>query len=442
MIAYDTTFFSSTVDRHWRRQVLLQLTRIRYQLLGGAIFGLLVPFLVAANLYIDDIDKLPAYLASPVTKTSISAGVAALLMGFLILRKTASLPGSEAIINVVPSFVMSFCAGFLVLFALRLEYSQPFLASSAVGTTVWFLVSNILIERAHHMTFGVIPGGRADDLSDITSVTALPLRSIKEAEAKPSIPLVADFRSDTLSEDWERYIAEQAIQGRAVYNAKQLVESLEGRVQIDHLSENSFGQIGLDLIYRRSKRGLDGLVSLALLIGLSPLLLIVAMLIRLDSPGPAIFKQTRMGFRGKPFTVYKFRSMHVQSTADRLSDMTQSDDDRITRIGHILRRLRIDELPQMVNVLRGEMSWIGPRPETLNLSEWYESEIPFYRIRHAVRPGITGWAQVQQGHVTSVEDVRRKLEFDLFYVKHFSLWLDIVIVIHTIGVILTRKGAR
>ena len=136
--------------------------------------------------------------------------------------------------------------------------------------------------------------------------------------------------------------------------------------------------------------------------------------------------------------------MRVQTEAERsrTSDMTRSDDDRITSVGRFIRKTRIDELPQLINILLGQMSLIGPRPETLNLSEWYEAEIPFYRYRHIVRPGITGWAQVKQGHVTSVDDVREKLEYDFYYVRNFSVWLDFLIVIQTLRVIFTGHGAK
>jgi lipopolysaccharide/colanic/teichoic acid biosynthesis glycosyltransferase len=175
--------------------------------------------------------------------------------------------------------------------------------------------------------------------------------------------------------------------------------------------------------------------------------LIVAIAIRIDSKGPAIFCQQRMGFRGKPFMVYKFRSMSVAAPGNNdlppgVLDSTRAGDQRITRVGRFIRKTRIDELPQLFNVLKGEMSWIGPRPETLNLSEWYETEIPFYRYRHIVRPGITGWAQIKQGHVTSVDDVREKLEYDFYYVRNFSIWLDILIVIQTVRVILTGHGSK
>src|SRR5690606_35231499 len=122
--------------------------------------------------------------------------------------------------------------------------------------------------------------------------------------------------------------------------------------------------------------------------------------------------------------------------------ITRDDDRRIPRVGRFLRKSRLDELPQLINVLKGEMSWIGPRPEALVLSQWYEREIPFYPYRHVVRPGISGWAQVHQGHVADVEDVTDKLHFDFYYIKHFSLWIDLIIVGRTIKTMLTGFGAR
>jgi lipopolysaccharide/colanic/teichoic acid biosynthesis glycosyltransferase len=166
-------------------------------------------------------------------------------------------------------------------------------------------------------------------------------------------------------------------------------------------------------------------------------------LIKLDGPGPVFFLQRRMGFRGRVFQVFKFRTMTVVNDGEhREASITQAGDQRITRIGHFLRRTRLDELPQIINIIRGEMSWIGPRPEAVSLSSWYEMEIPFYRYRHIVRPGITGWAQVNQGHVASLEEIDDKLQYDFFYIKNLSYWLDILIVFRTMRVVLSGFGAK
>jgi len=251
-----------------------------------------------------------------------------------------------------------------------------------------------------------------------------------------------------ISDEWERRLASFALQGIPVYDLRHLRESLTGEVQIQRLSENNLGTLSPLYAYMTVKHILDWICALAALIILIPIIGLVAIIIRLDSRGPVIFRQTRVGYQGKPFRVYKFRTMTVarEPSADgqkaRDAAMTKDHDQRITRVGRFLRHSRIDELPQLVNVLRGEMTWIGPRPEAEVLSRWYEAEIPFYRYRHIVRPGITGWAQVNQGHVANVEDVRKKLHFDFYYIKNFSPWIDFVIVGKTIRTVMTGFGSR
>jgi lipopolysaccharide/colanic/teichoic acid biosynthesis glycosyltransferase len=198
------------------------------------------------------------------------------------------------------------------------------------------------------------------------------------------------------------------------------------------------------IVYGKMKRVAELLVSVAVIPLLTPSMLLVAILIKMDSDGPVLFKQDRMGYRGHPFRMYKFRSMlNVPPARDKLrAAITGAGDPRITRIGKHIRRFRIDELPQVFNVLKGDMSWIGPRPEAELLSQWYEVELPFYRYRHIVRPGITGWAQVNQGHVAELADVHWKLQYDFFYIKNFSFWLDLLIIARTVKIVLGGFGSR
>ncbi|NTS65892.1 sugar transferase [Sphingomonas sp. HHU CXW] len=174
------------------------------------------------------------------------------------------------------------------------------------------------------------------------------------------------------------------------------------------------------------------------------MLVTIAVVIKATSRGPVFFVQPRVGYRGKPFRMWKFRTMvnRPATQAELEAAKTLDGDPRITAPGRFLRRSRLDELPQLWNVLRGQMSWIGPRPEALPLSRWYQSEIPFYRYRHIVRPGITGWAQVSQGHVLEIEDVMKKLSYDFFYISNFSPWIDLLIVVRTIKTMLTGFGSR
>jgi lipopolysaccharide/colanic/teichoic acid biosynthesis glycosyltransferase len=258
------------------------------------------------------------------------------------------------------------------------------------------------------------------------------------------IPIVADFRSDHEAE-WERMLAQAAVEGRSVLHSKHVFESLTGRVSIEHLSENNFGSLLPNLAWHKAKRFVDLIAALFVLPIATPILLAIVVWIRLDSPGPALFRQLRIGAGGRPFTIVKFRTMTLQETAgesDRLAAMTQESDVRVTCVGRWLRRTRLDELPQIFNIIAGDMSWIGPRPEVLSLSQWYNAEIPFYIYRHIVRPGITGWAQVNQGHVTALDAVHRKLQFDFYYIKNFSLWIDILISIKTLKILITGFGAK
>jgi exopolysaccharide biosynthesis polyprenyl glycosylphosphotransferase len=191
-------------------------------------------------------------------------------------------------------------------------------------------------------------------------------------------------------------------------------------------------------IFDHLKRLADFITAFIALLLLSPLLLLVSALIKLSSPGPAIFRQIRIGRDGRPFTMYKFRTMRVGPEDAPI--YTAVRDPRITRLGHLFRRTRIDELPQLLNVLRGEMSIIGPRAEWIKCVERYECIIPFYNYRHFVRPGITGWAQVNYPYGESQQDALEKLKYDLFYIRNFSMSLDIAIVLKTLYHVFFAKG--
>lgn len=173
-----------------------------------------------------------------------------------------------------------------------------------------------------------------------------------------------------------------------------------------------------------------------------PIMLLVALAIRLTSRGPILFQQTRVGLGDRPFTVYKFRSMYVDAEANTGAVWAIKDDPRITPLGRWLRLLRLDELPQLFNVLRGEMAIVGPRPERPEFVKTLEQQIPFYRLRHSVLPGITGWAQINYKYGNTMEDTVVKLEYDLYYIKHISLALDFYIMFHTVKTMLLQRGAQ
>ncbi len=232
--------------------------------------------------------------------------------------------------------------------------------------------------------------------------------------------------------------------GIPVYNLYQFYEEFLYKIPVTHLEKDWFvvsegfgllrNPIGLKL-----KRTLDFLNSVLLLTVTCPLLTLLAGLIKLTSRGPAIFKQKRTGENGKEFTLYKFRSM-VQDAEKNGAQWAARNDPRVTRLGKFMRVTRLDELPQLVNVLKGDMSFIGPRPERPVFNKELEKRIPFYDLRHLVKPGITGWAQVLYPYGASVEDAKEKLEYDLYYIKNYSFLLDISIVFKTVRTILLGKG--
>lgn len=192
------------------------------------------------------------------------------------------------------------------------------------------------------------------------------------------------------------------------------------------------------------KRMLDIVVSILMLICLSPVMLVVAVASLIDSrfKDPIFFKQVRVGQNGRPFSVYKFRSMRTDAEADGVARWATKNDSRVTVLGRVMRKTRLDELPQLANVLMGDMSMVGPRPERPEFVEQLSKEIPYYHERHRMKPGVTGWAQLRYPYGATIDDARRKLEYDLYYVKNASLFLDLNVLIQTVEVVLFGKGAQ
>ena len=189
----------------------------------------------------------------------------------------------------------------------------------------------------------------------------------------------------------------------------------------------------------RIKRALDFTFATLVFIAVSPIVVLLMVLVWITSPGPALFVQERIGLAGKKFKLFKLRTMIVHAP-DAGQRWTAKQDERITPIGRVLRRYRLDEFPQLINVIRGEMSLVGPRPEQPDIVSELEAEIPFYDVRHIVKPGISGWAQVNYPYGSSVSDARRKLEYDLYYMKHYSFFLDLYVVVRTLHVVVSSGG--
>jgi len=276
---------------------------------------------------------------------------------------------------------------------------------------------------------GIAPIGSLDDLGQLASQ---PWSGVIVAVADP------------VPEGLVHRLMELRFSGVRVYGLADFYEQMWFKVPVLHTRQGwlVFAH-GFDLLHNplglRIKRLTDIALALALLVVTLPVMAVVAVLVRLESHGPAIFRQARTGLGGREFEVLKFRSMTQDAERDG-PQWAKSADPRVTRLGRILRQLRIDELPQLVNVLKGDMSFIGPRPERPVFNATLEKEIPLYNLRHLVRPGITGWAQVMYPYGASVEDAREKLQYDLYYIKNYSVLLDIGIVFKTLRVVLLGKG--
>jgi sugar transferase (PEP-CTERM system associated) len=241
-----------------------------------------------------------------------------------------------------------------------------------------------------------------------------------------------------------RELLDLKLRGVIIEDASFLLERLLGKLPLEGLNPSAlifthgFNVKASQQIIRRL---VSISVSLVLLILCLPVIPIVILAVRLSSPGPIFFRQVRVGLRGRLFNVIKFRTMRQDAEAGGAVWATKNDP-RVTPLGRFMRKTRLDEIPQLWNVLRGDMGFVGPRPERPEFVQWLSSEIPYYELRHIIRPGITGWAQVRYQYGASLEETKQKLEYDLYYVKHLSISLDLLIMFETIKTIILRRGAQ
>jgi exopolysaccharide biosynthesis polyprenyl glycosylphosphotransferase len=249
------------------------------------------------------------------------------------------------------------------------------------------------------------------------------------------------------NEDFKKYlkrIFDLKINGLKVLSYRDFNESIQKKIDITKIDEEWLLESnGFDILNNESqkniKRVFDLIIAVILIIMTIPILLITTIIIKLESPGPVVFKQFRIGKNMKKFKIYKFRSMRVHDS-NKYSKYTLNNDERVTRFGKFIRKTRIDELPQLFCVLKGTMSFVGPRPEWDELVEEYEKKIPYYNLRHLIKPGITGWAQVMYPYGECVEDAQRKLEYDIYYLKNQDFLMDILTIMKTAKIVIFGKG--
>lgn len=300
---------------------------------------------------------------------------------------------------------------------------------------------------ARHMLVGFYPTGADGDALNGLSAPVFPMglsiqEVVQQQRVDEVIVAVREQRGGGVPMD---QLLACRIRGIPVLDLAGFFERAKGEVPTDSLKASwlvyghGFVQDG---VRTAVKRAFDVVMSSLLLLLGSPIMVLTAIAIKLDSRGPVIYRQERVGLGGRPFMCLKFRSMTVDAEKDGVARWATKNDARVTRVGAFIRKCRIDELPQLISVLRGEMSLVGPRPERPSFVAQLQSEIPFYDIRHSVKPGVTGWAQVRYSYGASVEDARRKHQFDLYYVKNHSLFLDLLVLVETVSVVLFREGAQ
>ena len=310
------------------------------------------------------------------------------------------------------------------------------------------LLATIAGHLEEHPEKGVrVMGFLGDDESEMVSAGKHlgPVEALREvAEAMHPTRIVVGMR-----ERRQRVpvtdLLELRFQGQLVEEAATAYERILGRLPVRDLRPSALiysGQLGprrKTLLYQSVGNYVVAAIGLILA---SPLMLLTALAVRLTSPGPILYRQSRVGRGDKPFTVYKFRSMRVDAEKHTGAVWAVKNDPRITPVGRVIRKIRFDELPQLCNVLKGDMAIVGPRPERPEFVKTLSEQIPYYRQRHAVRPGITGWAQINYKYGDTLEDTMVKLEYDLYYVKHMSFSLDLYITFHTVKAMLLSRGAQ
>ena len=398
-------------------------------------------------LFFPFIIVLPAFIFWPKTEwfsptltnwISYFALTFGLLTAWLVLNGLRRFPGERTALSVIPVSAMAFGGMLYILWTFRLPYSVYYLMTGVILSVI-YLFAECLYTAKQGVHLYYIETSGMDDLPQLSFVYwhKLDIPTLPEKAKR----VVTNLHAPELNDQWQRFLADCTLKGIAVYNIRQVQESLTGRVKIRHLYENDLGSLLPSPAYVVVKRILDIILILITLPISIPLMLLTALAIKLESKGNVLFIQNRIGQGGREFKIYKFRSMSMNSEQDG-AKLAQVGDVRVTRVGKFIRKTRLDELPQFFNILRGDMSLIGPRPEQKVFVEQFNQSIPFYNYRHIVKPGLSGWAQVTQGYAGDANETQIKLEHDFYYIKHFSLSLDILIIFKTIKTIATGFGAR
>lgn len=378
----------------------------------------------------------------------ILGSVGAFLAAGFFIDRAMRYPGTRSGFVVVPIVVVCFLSLAGLLLATRSYYARTYVGVAFAVTLAWALLRFYVRRKDRSTVLAVVPAGETAMLDEIPRVTFLrletpsldPYITHNGRERARVDGVVADLHAH-LDASWTRFLADCAMRQLPVYHAASVYEAATGRVSLEHFSEIHLSGAEPPPLLGPLKRLMDiGMCALLLPVVL-PILLISALAIRIDSKGPALFWQERIGQGGRVFRMVKFRTMRHEPQGGE-ARFAAKDDDRITRVGRVLRRTRLDELPQLWNIIKGDMSLVGPRPEQVAFVRQFEREIPFYGLRHFVRPGVTGWAQIGSGYASDRQGTVEKIEHDFYYIKYRSIALDVYILYRTVKTVVTGSGAR
>ena len=367
----------------------------------------------------------------------------AFLSSAIFLDKHLVLPKFDVLNRILATNSLVFCILGLSFAALRVPllsrevfFSEYLFSTFLIGIYIYGL------HRLFPRTLGIFPMVDPKPFEAFPTVLTAQINPLSIHNPPINVDAVVINLRDTPSAHTSQLLFTLTQKRVPIYDASALIETFWGRVELSNLKTEELESFSPPAGYSFIKRLFEISLIVVSLPIVVPIIIAIVISIKIDSPGPILFVQTRVGLGGKKFSMLKFRSMFVSGNLYTNNRFAKKNDSRITRVGRFLRRLRLDELPQFWNIIRGEMSLIGPRPEQVQFAEHFSQMIPFYNFRHSVPPGITGWAQVMHGYADSDIETRAKLGLDFFYIKHLSLWLDILIMIKTAKTIISGSGAR
>ncbi|AZG13634.1 MULTISPECIES: exopolysaccharide biosynthesis polyprenyl glycosylphosphotransferase [Cupriavidus] len=419
-----------------------ETTRRASRMIGWAAIGLV---LFGINAALSEVAH-QAGLVTYVFPRTLLWSIVPYLAAFLLLHRALHLPAMEGASIVGVATTLPFALLLIVYAGFHIEYSRGAVLVGYGTTLAWIWFGYRRYVQNYVPLFGYLDPQTLQHLNRIIEMPgATPpaktrfeqIGSIEEALHCDGILVERGLTADP---DRTRLLTQYRLGHLRMYSVERIGEMLTGRVGLDHIDENFFDDYADHYLFDYIKRLID-IVAVVVLAPLAvPVGLAVALAVSLETEGGALFRQRRVGLFGKPFTMLKFRSMGVDRHAPAQFALRQ--DPRVTRVGRVIRKYRLDEIPQLWNVLVGDMSFIGPRPEQVPMVEEFSETIAYYPYRHLVRPGLSGWAQVQQGYVGTHAETVTKLSYDLYYVKHCSFALDLLIAVKTVRTLLTGYGAR